>query len=438
MRTLIRNAVLVSDGARQHGSLLIDGDIIAGLYYGEARLPQADATVDARGALLLPGVIDEHVHFREPGLTHKADIESESRAALAGGVTSVMDMPNVAPQTTSLALWHEQMKLGHKKCRVNYTCHLGATNDNIEEISRADTSLVPAVKLFMGSSTGNMLVGKEALRSIFRLSPLPIMAHCEDTARIDARMRQACSLYGDDPAVKLHTWIRDEEACYSSSSLAAALAREEGARLHIAHVTTARELSLLGGNVTGEACVGHLLFTEDDYPALGTAIKVNPSVKTKADRKALLSALADGTLTAIGSDHAPHLLSEKQGGAAKAASGMPMVQYSLVAMLELAGEGCLSLERLVELMCHAPASLFGISRRGHLRVGYKADLTLVERREWTLTREDILSKCAWSPLLGRTFTHRVRQTYVNGQLAYDDGIINDELRGEALTFERKA
>ncbi len=437
MRTLITNAFLVSDGQKRVGSLLIEDDLIAGIYGADASLPSADSTIDAHEALLLPGIIDDHVHFREPGLTHKADIAAESVAALAGGVTSVMDMPNVVPNTTTNALWLERQLLGAKECKVNYAFYLGATNGNLEEIKRVDVSHVPGIKLFMGSSTGNMLVDKEeTLRNIFRHSPILIMAHCEDTCRINSRMRKAQERWGDDPAVECHSWVRDDVSCYQSSSFAAELARQEDARLHIAHITTAIELPLLGENVTGEVAVGHLLFTDADYKRLGSAIKVNPSVKTEADRQSLLTALNDGTITLIGSDHAPHLISEKEGGARKAASGMPMIQYSLVFMLELVEKGCLSIERLVRLMCHAPADLFGIPDRGYLREGFKADLVVVERKDWTLTRDDILSKCGWSPLLGQKFHYRVGQTFVNGCLAYDKGWINEQHRGKALLFRR--
>ena len=382
--------------------------------------------------MLLPGVIDTHVHFREPGMTHKADIRHESRAALVGGVTSVMDMPNVNPPTTTLERWEERMSVGLSKSSVNYACYIGATNEGIAD--------VPApIKLFMGSSTGNMLVDKrEALKTIFQYAAehdLPIVAHCEDTQRINERMAEAKRLWGDDPAVEHHPWIRDEEACYRSSALAAELARETGARLHIAHITTARELELLNGkNITGEVCLPHLLFCDEDYARLGTRIKCNPAIKTNVDRQALRQALNDGRLLTIGTDHAPHLLSEKEGGCAHAASGMPMVQFSLISMLELVDEGALTLERVVDAMCHQPATLFGIEERGYLRSGYKADIVLVRPEEWTLDQSDILSLCGWSPLEGHTFHWRVQQTFVNGQLAYDQGHIDEDFRGEALTF----
>ena len=488
MRTLIHNAVIVNEGHRFRGSLLIDGDRISEVFEGEdlpvncplgsaacvakseqelsarlCRLRSEDGartvncqlstvnSIDAQGALLLPGIIDTHVHFREPGMTHKADICHESRAALAGGVTSVMDMPNVNPPTTTAERWQERMRLGLSESRVNYSCYIGATNEGIAD--------VPApIKLFMGSSTGNMLVDKrEALKSIFQFATdhnRPIVAHCEDTQRINQRMAEAKQLWGDDPSVEHHPWIRDEEACYRSSALAAELAQETGARLHIAHITTAREIELLqqtakatsplpnrerlGGEsaatITGEVCLPHLLFCDQDYAQLGTRIKCNPAIKTATDREALRQALRDGRLLTVGTDHAPHLLSEKQGGCARAASGMPMVQFSLVRMLGLVDDGVLTLERMVDAMCHQPALLFGIKQRGFLRPGYKADLVLVRPETWTLHEADILSKCGWSPLEGHTFNWRVQQTFVNGHLAYDHGNIDDTTRGEALSF----
>ncbi len=436
MKTLIHNATIVNEGRRFKGAVLIDDDHIEEVFEGEAPLFNFPFSIfnaiDAEGSTLLPGIIDTHVHFREPGMTHKADIAHESRAALAGGVTSVMDMPNVNPPTTTEERWQERMELGARESRVNYAYYLGATND----VSSLRFQVSSPIKLFMGSSTGNMLVDKrEALLRIFQYAAehhLPIVAHCEDTPRINERMAEAKRQWGDDPDVSHHSWIRDEEACYRSSSFAAELARETGARLHIAHITTERELALLHGNVTGEVCLPHLLFCDEDYPTLGTRIKCNPAVKSRADRDALRRALADGRLLTIGTDHAPHLLSEKEGGCQRAASGIPMVQFSLVSMLGLADEGVLSLERMVDAMCHQPALLFSIKERGFIRPGYKADLVLVRPEPWTLHRTDILSKCGWSPLEGRTFQWRVQQTFLNGQLAYDCGHINESLRGESL------
>lgn len=436
MTTLIHNATIVNEGRCFRGAVLIEDGRISEVFEGEgqpvtSRLSPLNS-IDASGALLLPGIIDTHVHFREPGMTHKADICHESRAALAGGVTSVMDMPNVNPPTTTVERWKERMEMGIRNSRVNYSCYIGATNEGIAD--------VPApIKLFMGSSTGNMLVDKrEALKTIFQFAAdhnRPIVAHCEDTQRINERMAEAKQLWGDNPSVEHHPWIRDEEACYRSSALAAELAQETGARLHIAHITTARELELLNGkNITGEVCLPHLLFCDQDYARLGTRIKCNPAIKTESDREALRQALKDGRLLTIGTDHAPHLLSEKQGGCARAASGMPMVQFSLVSMLGLVDEGVLTLERMVDAMCHQPALLFGIKERGFLRPGYKADFVLVRPETWTLHEEDILSKCGWSPLEGYTFNWRVQQTFVNGHLSYDHGNINDATRGEAVTF----
>ncbi len=436
MTTLIHNATIVNEGTIMHGALLIDGQKIAAIYSDDDSLPQADNVVDAHGAYLLPGVIDSHVHFREPGLTQKADIQSESQAALAGGVTSVMDMPNVVPQTTTNVLWAERMQMGAEHSFVNYAYYLGATNDNLPEIKSVDTRRVPAIKLFMGSSTGNMLVDNlETLRQLFTCSPLPIMAHCEDTDTINERMRQAQAQWGDDPAVEHHPWIRSREACLRSASLAAQLARETGAKLHIAHLSTQEELELVGDNITAEACVGHLVFCDEDYKTLGTRIKVNPSIKTDADRQALRQALSNGRITTIATDHAPHLLSDKQGGAKCAASGMPMIQFSLPCMMDLVAEGVLTIERMVQLMCHAPATLYNIRNRGFLRLGYQADIVLVKKQEWVLEQKDVLSKCEWSPLEGHTLHHRVIQTYINGHLCYDHGAICPTLHAQALEFE---
>ena len=447
-KILIHNAVIVNEGRHFKGAVFIEDDHIATIYEDEISLDELESStslrIDAKGALLLPGIIDTHVHFREPGMTHKADIAHESRAALAGGVTSVMDMPNVNPPTTTLERWQERMTLGARESQVNYAYYIGVTNDiqalkHFYDKCSSTSEDIPShspIKLFMGSSTGNMLVDKrDALLHIFRYSAennIPIVVHCEDTPRINERMAEAQKLWGEDPAIEHHSWIRDEEACFRSSSLAVELAKETGAHLHIAHITTERELTLLGGNITGEVCVPHLLFCDKDYSTLGTRIKCNPSIKSGKDREALRQALADSRLLTIGTDHAPHLLSEKQGGCARAVSGMPMIQFSLVSMLGLVDEGVLSLERMVDAMCHQPAMLFNIQQRGFIRSGYKADLVLVRPEEWTLGKEDILSKCGWSPLEGHKFHWRVQLTLLNGQLAYDHGNINDTLRGEAI------
>ena len=437
-KTLIRHATVLSEGESYEASLLIDEGRIANIRREGDIAARDAAVVEAEGCLLLPGVIDDHVHMREPGLTRKATMESETRAAAAGGVTSVMDMPNTVPQTTTLALWKEKMQLAAQYSLVNYAFYLGATNDNIEEIKRIDATRLPGVKLFMGSSTGNMLVDNEAvLRRIFRDCPTLVMTHCEDTARINRRMQEAQARYGDDPDVRYHPDIRDAEACYASSALAVRLARETGARLHVAHITTARELALFSPNdsqITAEACIGHLLFCRNDYARIGTRIKCNPAIKEAGDREALRHALNDGRIALIATDHAPHLLAEKEGGCRRAASGMPMVQFSLPAMMTLADEGVLSHQRVVELMCHAPARLFGIEGRGFIREGYQADLTLLRHTPWRVTKDSIQSLCGWSPLEGRMLSWRVERTWVNGQLAWDGTQVNPDVHGQPLTF----
>ena len=395
--------------------------------------------------LLLPGIIDDHVHTREPGLTHKGDLQTETHAAAAGGVTTVMDMPNVVPQTTSLATLEERFALGAAHSFVNYSFYFGATNSNAALLPQLDPRQVPAVKLFMGSSTGGMLVDRgETLRAVFQQSPLPIMAHCEDSDIIARNMQQAVADYGEDPDVRHHPEIRSREACIRSSRLAAELAREYGCHLHIAHVTTAEELTLAAeptasqpARITLEACLPHLLFCDEDYTTLGTRIKCNPAVKTRADREALRRALTDGRISVVATDHAPHLWAEKQGGCRRAASGMPMVQFSLVAMMSLVEEGVLSIGRLVELMCHNPARLFGIRGRGFIREGMQADLVLLRREPWTLTPDRIVSRCGWSPLEGRTFPWQVEQTYCNGRLIYNKGVFApDNAHAQRLVFDR--
>ena len=377
--------------------------------------------------------------MREPGLTHKATMESETRAAARGGVTTVLDMPNVVPQTTTLKLLRERYALAEHQCHVNYGFYLGATNDNLEEIERIDPSSCPGVKLFMGSSTGGMLVDREErLRQIFRQSPTLIMTHCEDTARINVNIAAVKQQYGEDPDVRLHPIIRDHVACYRSTALAVRLAKEEGARLHVAHITTAQELELFEPNderITAEACVPHLLFTDADYETLGARIKCNPAIKTQADRDALRKALVDGRIRTIATDHAPHLLREKEGGCLKAMSGMPMVQFSLPTVLTLVDEGVLSIERAVELMCHNPARLYHIRERGFIREGYKADLVLVRRKPWTVARDCIESLCGWSPLEGRTLSWQVEKTWVNGHLVWDGTSFPAAPHGERIIFE---
>ena len=438
MKTVIQHATILNEGERYEASLLIGAGIIEHIEReGDISLPGAEV-VDARGCLLIPGVIDDHVHMREPGLTHKATMDSETCAAAAGGVTTVMDMPNTIPQTTTIQTWQEKMQIGAQHCHVNYAFYLGATNDNLEEIRRVDATRVPGIKLFMGSSTGNMLVDDEGtLRQIFRQSPTLVMTHCEDTRRINRRMAEMQALYGDDPDVGHHPDIRDAEACYASTALAVRMARETGARLHVAHITTERELALFSSDnaqITAEACVAHLLFCRKDYARLGTRIKCNPAIKETSDRNALRLALNDGRITTVATDHAPHQLSEKQGGCRRAASGMPMVQFSLPAMMTLADEGILPHQRVVELMCHAPARLFDIEGRGFIREGYQADLTLLRHTPWEVTSDCIQSLCGWSPMEGQTLAWHVERTWVNGQMVWDGQTVNRNVRGQAVTF----
>ena len=450
MRTLIQSGTLVNEGKVFDGAIIVEEGKISKIVAGNS-IPEAsyDEIVDASGCFVLPGVIDDHVHFREPGLTEKADIDSESRAAAAGGVTTYFDMPNTIPQTTTLEALEDKFQLAAQKSHVNYSFFFGATNDNVELFSQLDPERIPGIKLFMGSSTGNMLVDRrEALEKIFASSQLPIMAHCEDTDIINRNMAEAKQKYGEDPHVTHHPEIRSEEACYESTRLAVELAKKHQARLHIAHLTTARELELLPKNnsltphpsplttkITAEATVSHLYFCDRDYDSLGTRVKCNPAVKTLRDRDALREALLDGRITVIGTDHAPHLLSQKQGGCAKAASGMPMIQFSLVTMLELVDQGVLSIERLVELMCHNPARLFEVRHRGFLREGYQADITIVRPNAgWTVTKDVIQSRCGWSPMEGHLFLWRVERTLCNGHTVYQQGKVDTDYIGQSVRF----
>ena len=443
MRTLIKNGTIVNEGRSFLGDLVVNGEQIEKIYEGKAPRGIYDQVIDASGCFVLPGVIDDHVHFREPGLTRKADIESESRAAAFGGVTSYFEMPNTNPQTTTLEALEDKFALGAQKSHVNYSFFFGATNDNVDLFDRLDVHRIPGIKLFMGSSTGNMLVDKyESLQQIFvkaKKLGLPVMTHCEDTDIINRNMAAYQKKYGEDPDVKFHPEIRSVEACYESSSLAVKLAKESGAHLHIAHVTTARELEFFGKdeNITGEAVIAHLYFSDEDYADKKAFIKCNPAIKTVKDRQALREALADGRISVVGTDHAPHEWKDKQGGCAKAASGMPMVQFSLVSMLELVDEGVLSIERMVEVMSHCPAKLFHVDKRGFLRPGYQADIVIVRpHTAWTVQKEIIQSKCGWSPMEGHEYQWQVEQTICNGHLIYNKGEFDEAYRGEELTFRK--
>lgn len=443
MRTLIKNGTIVNEGRSFLGDLVVNGEQIEEIYEGKAPRGIYDQVIDASGCFVLPGVIDDHVHFREPGLTRKADIESESRAAAFGGVTSYFEMPNTNPQTTNLEALEDKFALGAQKSHVNYSFFFGATNDNVDSFDRLDVHRIPGIKLFMGSSTGNMLVDKyESLQQIFvkaKKLGLPVMTHCEDTDIINRNMAAYQKKYGEDPDVKFHPEIRSVEACYESSSLAVKLAKESGAHLHIAHVTTARELEFFGKdeNITGEAVIAHLYFSDEDYADKKAFIKCNPAIKTVKDRQALREALADGRISVVGTDHAPHEWKDKQGGCAKAASGMPMVQFSLVSMLELVDEGVLSIERMVEVMSHCPAKLFHVDKRGFLRPGYQADIVIVRpHTAWTVQKEIIQSKCGWSPMEEHEYQWQVEQTICNGHLIYNKGEFDEAYRGEELTFRK--
>ena len=445
MRTIIRNATIINEGQRFIGSVVIEDEMIQQVLKGDDTSQTYDRDIDATGLYLFPGVIDDHVHFREPGMEYKADMASESRTAAAGGVTSYMEMPNTIPQTTTLENLNHKFNIARNKSRVNYSFYFGATNDNVGLLPQLDRSRVPGVKVFMGSSTGNMLVDREeALYQLFQTSPLLIMAHCEDTRIIEQNIRMFRKKYKgqNDFPVRYHSRIRSVEACYESSALAVRLAKETGARLHIAHVSTARELSLFENKpltekkITAEAVIAHLMFSTEDYDRLGTKIKCNPSVKTPEDRQALRNALTSGLIDVVATDHAPHLLNEKEGGALKAMSGMPMIQFSLISMLEMVDQGVMPVERVPQLMSHNPAMLFHVSKRGFIRPGYYADLVLVEpNANWQVISGRYYTKCGWTPMDERTFNWRVRRTIVNGKTAFCDGIVVDGIRGKELVFD---
>lgn len=442
-RRLIHNADIVTGtGDRFAGYVIIDGETIAAVAPGkpDAALFENAEVTDARGCLLLPGVIDCHVHFREPGLTQKATIASESRAAVAGGVTSFIDMPNTVPQTTTSALADDKAAIAARDSVANYAFFIGATNDNIDELLAADYSRIAGVKLFMGSSTGNMLVDRQsALDELFSRVKARIVVHAEDEATVRANAGAIRAEYGDDAPVSLHTRLRSSEACYKASKAAVDLARRTGARLHIAHLSTARELELLtpgpttaDKQITAEVSPHHLLWTEDDYADRGARIKMNPAVKTAVDRRALVEAVRDGLIDIIATDHAPHRPADKEGSLFKAASGAPMVEFSLIAALSL-----FTPEVVAERMAAAPARLFAIDRRGSITPGNYADLVLVDPHSpHTVKDSDVTSLCGWTPVDGLTFSHRVIKTWVNGNLCFDNGVIKDDKRGKALSFSR--
>jgi dihydroorotase len=443
---LIKNALIINEGKQFHSDLLIVDELISEIGDSEnMKVPEHAEIIDSAGLLLIPGVIDDHVHFREPGLTNKGDVFTESKAAVAGGVTSFMEMPNTIPQAVSTEILKDKYLLGSEKSLANYSFYIGATNTNLDEILKADPSEVCGIKLFMGSSTGGMLVNNEAaLKELFLKATMPVTAHCEDEAIIRRNSSIYREKYGENVPVKMHSLIRSREACFVSSSHAVNLAREYNTRLHILHLSTADELKLFKNDVplhekriTAEACVHHLWFEESAYDDLGTFVKWNPAIKTRFDRDALINGVKNNLIDVIGTDHAPHTSEEKKNSYFKAPSGGPLIQHSLTTMLEFWHRKIFSLEKIVEMMCHNPAILFNIRNRGFIREGYKADLCLVDpHRPWTVSKENILYKCGWSPLEGDTFSSKVVKTIVNGTIVYDDGIINEDYRGERLLFDR--
>jgi dihydroorotase len=444
MRILITNANIVNEGKRFTADVLIKDQLIEKIDK-TISTEKVNRVIDANGMLLIPGVIDDQVHFREPGLTHKANIYTESRAAVAGGVTSYMEMPNTNPPALTQKLLEDKYQIAAKTSLANYSFFMGASNDNYEEVMRTNPKNVCGLKIFLGSSTGNLLVDDEhALEHLFQNVKMLIATHCEDESTILANTQQYINKYGDNIPIKFHPLIRSEEGCYKSSSHAVELAKQYDTRLHILHISTAKELQLFSNalplnkkKITAEACIHHLWFTENDYDRLGTLIKWNPAIKKASDRDAILNAVIDDTIDVIATDHAPHTLEEKMNVYTKAPSGGPLIQHGLVAMLELHRNGKITLEKIVEKMCHNPAVLFSINKRGFIREGYYADLVLVDPgKSWTVTKENMLAKCQWSPFEGQKFQHTVMFTIVNGVVAFENGQINETNRGLRLSFER--
>jgi len=443
---LIKNANIINENLEINGHLLIQDGKIIKIYNHSDPLPEnTDKVIDASGKLLIPGIIDDQVHFREPGLTHKAEIYTESKAAVAGGVTSYMEMPNTNPQTTTLELLDEKFSIASAKSLANYSFYFGATNQNIEELKKIDPKKVCGVKVFMGSSTGNMLVDdRDTLSRIFAESPVLIATHCEDEETIQKNIIKAKQEFGENVPLKFHPIIRSHEACYKSSSLAVELARKYNSRLHILHLSTAKELELFDDVtpskdklITAEVCVHHLWFDDSDYDRFGTRIKWNPAVKTKNDKEALINGIKSNKIDIVATDHAPHTIEEKENTYFKSPSGGPLVQHSLVAMLELYHKGIFTLNEIVNKMCHTPADIFKIENRGYIREGYWADLVLVDLNSpWTVSNDNILYKCNWSPFEGQQFNSKVTHTIINGHLIYQNGLFDETYRGMPLAFDR--
>ncbi len=443
MTYLFKNATLVNEGNLTQASVFVSEGKIHSIITGD-QLPPADKVIDATDKFLMPGIIDDQVHFRQPGMEHKADIRSESRAAAAGGITSFMEMPNTKPATTSMERLKEKQAIAEKDSLVNYAFYLGATPDNIKEIETLDPKAVAGLKVFMGSSTGNLLVNqREDLERIFQASPVLIATHCEDDTIINTNLEIYREKYGDDIPIKYHPAIRSAEACYASTSLAVELATKHNADLHVLHLSTANELELFKSGpldkkkITAEACVHHLWFSDADYAKMGTRIKWNPAIKSEADRIALHGGLISKKLDIIATDHAPHLMKEKNQPYAKAPSGGPLVQHSLLAMLELGTKGLIGFPEIVEKMAHNPAKRFKIKERGFIREGYHADLVLVDPMKSTeVNKENLLYKCGWSPFEGETFRHRIDKTMVNGKIVYDGETIVEKNAAMPLIFDR--
>ena len=443
MKTLIKNAKMVNENHIFEGDLLIENERISKIA-NNISSNNVQKIIDANGKLLIPGVIDDQVHFREPGLTHKANIATESAAAIAGGVTTYFEQPNTVPQTTTIELLEEKFAIARKTSYANYSFFLGGTNNNLDELKKIDKKNVVGVKLFLGSSTGNMLVDNEnVLESIFSNVDSIIATHCEDEQTIRTNTERFLAEYGENIPIKMHPIIRSTEACYLSSSKAVALAKKTGARLHIFHISTGKETTLFDNTIplkdkkiTAEVCVHHLWFSDEDYNDKGAFIKWNPAVKTKEDRTALWQALLDNRLDVIATDHAPHTIEEKQSKIySKTPSGGPLVQHSLCAMLENERLGKISLEKIVEKMCHNPAILFRVEERGFLREGYYADLVLIDQnKSFNVNKSNILYKCGWSPFENITFHNQITHTFVNGHLAYKDGIISNDIKSKRVQF----
>ena len=447
MKTLIKNARIINEGQIFDGAVLIDGELISKIFRNNDipdQLVKSAAVIDVAGQYLIPGAIDDQVHFREPGLTHKGEIATESRAAVAGGVTSFMEMPNTNPQAVTQEILEEKYKRAAEVSAANYSFYMGATNDNLDEVLKTDGSKVCGIKIFMGSSTGNMLVdNEEVLSEIFRNTKLLVATHCEDEPTIIRNTALYREKYGEFVPISAHPKIRSAEACFKSSAKAVELATKFGTRLHVLHLSTAEEMKLFSSgkvadkHITAEVCVHHLWFDEHDYISKGNLIKWNPAIKSAADKAALWEALLANKIDVVATDHAPHTLQEKEHSYFKAPSGGPLVQHSLTAMLEMSRKGFIPLERVIEKMCHAPADLFRIDRRGYIREGYYADLVLVDpNQSWIVSPENILYKCGWSPFEGQEFSHQVTATFVNGNLIYANGDIISGIQGKRLMFKR--